>query len=91
MYQVWTKAEYEDGWKLTEVQDVAGVEDIIRTNFGKDVAVKVSTPVEFDARIAVKIHEPKVVERVKETPPAPLAEPKKEAKSEAAKGKTKPD
>ena len=58
MYQVWTKAEYEDNWKLTECPDIAAVEDIIRANFGKEVAVKVSTPVGFDAKIAVEVHAP---------------------------------
>ena len=91
MYQVWTKAEYEDNWKLTECPDIAAVEDIIRANFGKEVAVKVSTPVEFDAKIAVKVH----------APTGPAGEPtamaavekrlKEVATSEATQSETEPD
>ena len=91
MYQVWTKAQYEDNWKLTDCPDIAAVEDIIRANFGKEVEVKVSMPVEFDAKIAVKVHAP---EDKTIRPPLPLTTPpekKQEVKSEATEDKTQPD
>lgn len=91
MYEVWTKEGYEVAWHLTECPDIASVEQVIRDNFGKEVEVKVSMPVEFDAKIAVKIHAPK----------GPAGEPtalaavetrlKEVVKSEAAKGEAEPD
>ena len=90
MYQVWTKAQYEENWKLTECPDIAAVELIIRDNFSKEVEVKVSLPVEFDARITVKVH----------APTGPAGEPtamaavekrlKEVEKSEVAKAKAEP-
>jgi hypothetical protein len=91
MYQVWTKAEYEDNWKLTECPDIAAVEDIIRLNFGKEVSIKVSVPVEFDAKIAVKVHAPEDKLSAKEKFAEGVKEPIKEAKSEATQSETEPD
>jgi len=91
MYQVWTKEGYEEAWRLTECPDIAAVENIIRDNFGMEVEVKVSTPVEYDARIAVKIHAPKDQPTEKAPPPAPEPEIKEEAQIEATESETKPD
>lgn len=89
MFQVWTKAEYEDAWRLQECPDVAGVEEIIRSNFGKDNETKITIPVDYDARIAVKIHVPKDLPQEKPAPPAPELEKKQEGKVEAKKSETK--
>ena len=91
MYQVWTKAEYEDNWKLMECPDIAAVEDIIRAKFGTAVEVKVSTPVEFDARIAIKVHAPEDKLSAKEKFAESVKEPWKEVKSEATQSETEPD
>ncbi|MBU2060067.1 MAG: hypothetical protein KKB38_20345 [Gammaproteobacteria bacterium] len=59
MYQVWTREIYQDLWALNEVDSLQEVEKIIRENFGKDIEVKVSLPVSFEARIAVKVDAPR--------------------------------
>ena len=91
MYQVWTKEKYNEAWSLTDCPDIAAVEEIIRANFGKEVEVKVSTPVEFDAKIAVKVHAPKVTEIITDLPPAPEPDKKQEVDSEATQSEAEPD
>ena len=91
MYQVWTKAEYEDNWKLTECPDIAAVEAVIRANFGTQTVVKVSVPVEFDAKIAVKIFPPPEVIKDRQETEKHIKEIQQEAKSEATEDKAKPD
>lgn len=91
MYQVWTQAEYEEAWKLTECPDIAAVEDIIRDNFGKVVKVKVSMPVEFDAKITVKVHAPTGPAGEPTAMAAVEAKLKEVVKSEATESETQPD
>ena len=91
MYQVWTKAEYDDNYKLTECPDIAAVEDIIRQTFGSPVTVKVSMPVEFDARIAVKVHAPTGPAGYPTAMAAVENKLKEVVKSEAEKSEAQPD
>lgn len=59
MYQVWTKATYEEAWRLAEVVAIQDVEGIIREHFGTDVEVMVSLPVKVKAEVTVEIDVPK--------------------------------
>ena len=91
MYQVWTKEVYEEAWRLTDCPDIAAVERVIRDNFGKEVEVKVTTPVEFDAKITVKINAPEEKLSIKERFAKGVEVPIKEVKGEATESETEPD
>lgn len=85
MYQVWTRAQYEEAWRLTDCRDLPEVEQIIRETFGQDIEVKVSTPVEYDARIAVRIQTPKDQPKAALEAPVTPQDKKEVARSEAKK------
>jgi len=91
MYQVWTKAQYDDRWELTECPDIAAVELIIRDNFGKEVEVKVSMPVEYCAKIAVKVHAPEGKKSVAEQYVTSIEKSVKEFTGETTKSEAEPD
>lgn len=86
MYQVWTKQDFQELWELIECDTLAEVEEIIRTNFTHEVEVRVSLPIKYDARIAVKIEAPREEAPARSRTLPAEKEQKQEVSSEASQG-----
>jgi len=85
MYQVWTKEEYADAWKVVECESMAEVKEEILAATRAGHEIKVSLPMEFSIEVEIK-EEPTKAPFKKEQPPAPGEKKEKEVpKVETAK------